>query len=356
MFKPTLFSVMLVSLFQLFSRHAHAQSESAAEFLVFFPPGSRANAMGSANTAVADDIYALHFNPAGIARLQKGGAAFFHHSLGGRFGLPMTFVGAAYRTQYGTFGTAVNNLNLDDSFLGEELNSYERSMQITYANQLGEKVAVGASLKWIRQRFDNPGSNFDVTANGVGLDVGILVQNIFPHWTISRRSESFPQRFRKFDRSSFQGLSLGLALLNTGPDRLEFIENQRDPLPQTLRIGVAYNAVDTDEIGILVAADLDKELVERDESGVPDGFVESWITSWDNGFDHFQFGAEINLYHILAFRFGRDEFLNFSEDSSVDWTFGFGLGPEWARVNLVHRRFPAIFSEEKWVVDLVVNY
>lgn len=340
---------------------SHAQSEAGALFLII-PPGSRANAMGAAQTALADDIYALYFNPAGIAKLQKGGAGFFHHEWFGFF--PITFVGGVYATKAGSFGFAFNNMNLPESFLGEDLNSYERAFQLTFANQVSSHFAIGGSIKLVKTKFDQISGVPDASASALGIDVGILVQNVFPHWTIHRRNESFPAQWRKFDRppaARFQGLSFGLALLNAGPDRLEYLdETQRDPLPQIFRLGVAYNAVDTDEIGVLLAVDLDKELVERDESGLPDGFVKSWFTSWGDGFDGFHFGAEFNVYHIFAFRFGRDEELNFNsgfgDDSVSEWTFGFGIGPEWARLNLVHRGFPISTLNDKWVVDLVVSY
>ena len=176
--------------------------------------------------------------------------------------------------------------------------------------------------------------------------------------TYSQRNSAFLEKLRKFDRKSFQGLSFGLALLNTGPDRLSFVdENQADPLPQMLRLGVAFNAVDTDEVGLFLALDLDKLLVERDATGKTKGFVASWFAAWDGGFDHIRFGLELNIYHIFAVRFGRDEFLNFSPDNSVgDWTFGFGIGPEWARLNLVRRSFPTGFRNDKWVLDFVLSY
>lgn len=308
---------------------------------------------------MADDIYALYYNPAGIACLKKGGAAFTHYNYG-LGDLPITFAAAAYRTKLGSFGVAVNNLDINSRFLGDELNSYERSLQLTYAHQLSAKVIVGGSVKWVRTSFEQPPGAPAASANALGLDIGILVQNLFPHWTFYRRNESFPPRFRKFDRQRFQGLSLGLALLNTGPDRLTYTDDsQGDPLPQILRLGVALNAVDTDEIGALLAVDLDKELVKRDGLGPPDGFVESWFTAWHDGFDHLRFGAEVNLFHVFAFRLGRDAYLNFNDGSGSnsvsEWTFGVGLGPEWARLNLVHRGFPVGFKE-KWVADLVLSY
>ncbi len=168
------------------------------------------------------------------------------------------------------------------------------------------------------------------------------------------RHDNFPERFRKFDRkSSFQGISLGLALLNTGPDKLAYVDaSQADPLPQILRLGAALNAVDTDEVGVLLAFDLEKLLVDRQKK-----FVESWFTAWGNGFDHMRFGAEVELFHIFAFRFGRDEFLNFNPNNGVsEWTWGLGVGPQRARLNLVHRSFPIAAGNEKWVVDFTLSY
>ena len=343
----------------LLSTLTFAQSEATATFLGI-PPGSRANAMGAAQTALADDIYALYFNPAGLVHLRKGGASFFHHDYS-PFELPITFAGAAYRSKSGILGVALNNINISPNFVSENPDSYDRSLQVNYALRLSPKMALGGAVKWVRSHFDEPPGLPDVTANAVCADVGILVQNLLPHWTFHRRSETFPDDFRKFDRQSFQGLSLGLALLNTGPDRMVYIdENQGDPLPQILRLGAAFNAIDMDEVGVLLALDIDKELVERDDNGHPDGFVESWFTSWEDGFDNLRFGAEINLYHIFAFRFGRDEYLNSPPslfgDSTSEWTFGLGFGPEWARVNLVHRSFPIAASNENWVVDFVLSY
>jgi hypothetical protein len=335
---------------------SHAQSEAGASFLTL-PPGSRANAMGLAYTAVADDFYALYFNPAGLTRLQKGSVGFYRHKWLGS--LPVTFTGGVYTTKYGAFGFAFNNFDIDTRGpFGEELNSYERAFQFTYANKVGSNFAFGGTIKLIQEKFDQPQGFTDASADAWGFDLGILVQNIFPHLTYSRRNKAFPEAFRRFDRKSFQGFSFGLALLNTGPDGFTFIdESQKDPLPQILRLGVAFNAVDTDEIGLLLAVDVDKLLVERDANGKAKGFVESWFEAWDGGFDDLSFGAEFNVYHIFAFRFGHHEVLNFSRNRSVgEWTFGFGLGPEWARLNLVRRRFPIALSSEKWVIDFALSY
>ncbi len=334
------------------TRLSFAQSEAAVLSLTI-PPGSRANAMGSAHTAVADDFLALYFNPAGIAHLQKGAVGYYHHDWQFIGNHPITFAGAVYMTKLGSLGFAVYNwdFNIPDSFAPSY---YERAIQFTYARQVSVHFNLGGSVKWIRSKIGVPQDFPDVAANALGFDIGILVQNIFPNLTYVPQYDSLAKHFRRFDRKNgFHGLSFGLALLNTGPDKLVYIdESQADPLPQILRLGIALNAVDTDEVGVLLAFDLEKMLVDRENS-----FMGSWFSAWDNGFDALRFGTEVNLFHILAFRFGRDEFLSFSPRESIgEWTLGIGIGPEWACLNLVRRSFPIVLRRDKWVIDFSMRY
>ena len=105
-----------------------AQSGAVALFLTI-PPGSRAHAMGGAQTAVANDFYALHFNPAGLSRLEKGSAGFSRHKF--VFGpFPITFMGGVYATRYGTLGLALSHLDLKETLLGETLDSYHRRFSL----------------------------------------------------------------------------------------------------------------------------------------------------------------------------------------------------------------------------------
>lgn len=357
MFKRISVIAFMWSTLMLQSAAGQNLSQAGAIFLNF-TPGSRANGMAAAYTALADDFYALYYNPAAIARLQRGSVGIFHHDWL-TADMPITFTGAVYAMKFGTIGLAFNNLDSDvrDVVSGKELDAYERALQVTFGRDFGLHIAVGASVKWVREKFAAEFSDDAWT-----LDIGFLVQNLFPHWTYFRRSSNFPQRFRKFDRpEGAKGLSLAVSLLNSGPDGFEFETSiHKSPLPQTLRLGAALNAIDTDEVGVVVALDFDKFLVERENDGAPKGFAENWFAAWDGGFDNFRIGAEIEIYHVFAFRFGRHENMHRNlqpgrEPGVTEWTFGLGLGPEWARLNLVHRGFPIGF-EEKWVADLALSY
>ena len=54
-----------------------AQSEAGAIFLLI-SPGARAGGMGEAHVAVANDVYASYWNPAGLAFLEGSELALMH--------------------------------------------------------------------------------------------------------------------------------------------------------------------------------------------------------------------------------------------------------------------------------------
>lgn len=138
------------------------------------------------------------------------------------------------------------------------------------------------------------------------------------------------------------------------------IQETKSPLPQLLRVGIAYRPVDTDEVGVLIAFDVQKVLV-RSRNGKTDPFHKAIFTAWgQDGLDNLYFGAEIDLFHVFALRFGQESRFRVptrsGKKTKTEWTIGFGLGPEWARLNLVRRGFPP-FSREKWVyLDFSVSY
>src|SRR5438105_5010133 len=67
-------------------------------------PGAEARALGEAYTAIADDVSAIYYNPAGL--VVQPGAVHAEHTPayeGGRY----NFLGAHYPSSYGSFGFGV---------------------------------------------------------------------------------------------------------------------------------------------------------------------------------------------------------------------------------------------------------
>jgi hypothetical protein len=66
------------------------------------------------------------------------------------------------------------------------------------------------------------------------------------------------------------GPAIGIAIQNIGPHVEYMDQNQRDPLPQNLRLGLAWQIVDTDIAGVLISADIQKLLVKKYKDGSSD--------------------------------------------------------------------------------------
>ncbi len=146
---------------------------TAAKFLSL-GIGPRADAMGGAYTAVADDPYALYWNPAGIASIDQFEALFTFTNLfaginldyfglvipsgeAGDFALNFTAV------NYGSIGVTTEE---QPDGTGETFTPASYEFGITYARNITQDFAVGATAKLITENIYN--SN----ATGFAFDIG----------------------------------------------------------------------------------------------------------------------------------------------------------------------------------------
>lgn len=201
-------------------RAVSAAGSTGAAFLEI-GAGPRAGAMGEANSAWANDVYGLYFNPAGAARAARNEVGFvyqnligdidFNHiaymqplrSMGGTFGASFTYVdlGRANRT---TIASSATN-----SYLGT-FESHDLALSLSYARPFRSWLDLGGTLKFVNERLDNQ------AASAVAVDLGAV-------W--------YPP---------VQGLTFGLSLSNLGSS-LQFIR-ESDELPLTFRAGAGWRA------------------------------------------------------------------------------------------------------------------
>lgn len=189
-----------------------SQGSWAAETASFLDigVGARALGMGGAYTALADDVNALYWNPAGLSKLEKREFTASHAEM--FESTRLDFLAYAHPTSQGTFAAGLTYLSqgkLDgrDS-LGRRTPGYDASdaaLSLGYARKL-EIADLGATFKYLRSHIGS------TEAQGAALDVGAK---------------------RAFDR-----VSVGAALRNLGPG-LKF-QDQRNDLPLRLALGAAY--------------------------------------------------------------------------------------------------------------------
>lgn len=217
-----------------------AGSNTGADFLKI-PVGARATSLGSAYTAIANDVDSMHWNVAGISRLQDGdgkyvgGIALSHLNLFegntiNQLGLVMPVEGG------NTFwGLSILRMSLAEQqrrdATGQEIGSFgasDLSAGFALAHNFGH-VQLGSQIKFIQQKIDNESSS------GVAFDFGFLSKT-----PISR-------------------LGLGASVRNLGP-RMKFIEDEFN-LPLILSVGSVFQISKPFSFALDIQARPDQDLV-----------------------------------------------------------------------------------------------
>jgi len=157
----------------------------AGEFL-YNGVGSRALGMGSAYVAVANDVTAGYWNPAGLAEAE-GFQAQFMHSQQFISSVQYDYLGLSRKFENGaTMGLSVLRLGVDDiadsrnALIGESLqtgyldyskisyfNTADYAFILSYANRYNDNLSYGANIKLIYRDYSIE------SALGIGFDAGV---------------------------------------------------------------------------------------------------------------------------------------------------------------------------------------
>jgi hypothetical protein len=182
--------------------------------------GARAVAMGGAFSAVADDVYSIYYNPAGLANQKKRQVAssyvrYFQ-------GINIGFVGYSQKLlKDGVMGIGLNYVSVSDierrttdvDVSEGTFGANDSALYLSYANEkllssYLKGLNVGANLKIIRQTLDTQ------TSQSYALDLGALYN------------------------TPVKKLTAAFGVYNLGT-HVKFI-SESDPLPLDLRLGLAY--------------------------------------------------------------------------------------------------------------------
>ncbi len=276
-----------------------AASDAAVVFLTIFP-GARAVGMGAAFTAVADDATATFYNPGGIPFFENTEVTLQHSNwLTGLwpdmyyefFGFvkPMSDLGSVGgHIIYLTTGET-EVYDWDGTPIARFVN-FDFAVTLNYGYKIYENLGVGIGAKfiysflapdWLVKRFF-PESGGGGTGITYAFDAGLLYKYKF-----SSESKILP------------GLNFGLSLLNFGPGiRYTRQGGGEDPLPRTLKIGIALPLYRSEAVKFTFASDITKILVNLKKDWDEQGFSYVWWEAWKH------FGVEFTYYDFVSLRFG----------------------------------------------------
>ncbi len=250
--------------------------------------GARATAMGEAFVATADDASGLYWNPAGTVWILQRQAHFTHNSW--IQGISHNVAALTFPTSYGSFGIGLLLNNIDGfesrTIASEEptgtFSSHDFSMSLNYSRKLNENLSVGANLKYINEKI------YIESANGYMIDLG--TRFITP----------------------VHGLIVAGAVQNLGFTTKMSTENIR--LPQTLRLGAAYN---------LPFQQLDDKVM----------LAADYVQIFDEQ-SHINIGAQVRPIAVLALRAGYQ-----TGYDEKDLSAGFGLSLDWLNIDYAYVPF-----------------
>ncbi|MCX5785385.1 MAG: hypothetical protein NTX59_06825 [Elusimicrobia bacterium] len=204
--------------------------------------GARAAGMGDAFTAVADDINAIYYNPAGLADIGRPKAMASHSILysglsdGSSLGLSnAAFAMPLDNGRLGGLGFLWNQFSLSGIYA-------EKAMQLSYGYRFPkgtslEKFSVGTSLKYLTHSF----SRLDEAYNAVNSVDGISATNASDPVLVGANSKSALGADLGILYRLDKHYTLGLAVLDANQPDVGF--SQKDPVPMKTRLGASYKAL-----------------------------------------------------------------------------------------------------------------
>ncbi|MCI0559433.1 MAG: PorV/PorQ family protein [Nitrososphaera sp.] len=145
--------------------------------------GAKANAMGGAFSAVANDASALYWNPAGIASFTRYQGGVTHTSLYENLGIQLNYLALVLPAgDVGNFGLSATVLDYGEmevttelypEGIGEKFTAASYAFGFSYANQITDNFSAGGTIKYIRETILNS------SADGVAFDVGTIFKTPF---------------------------------------------------------------------------------------------------------------------------------------------------------------------------------
>jgi hypothetical protein len=228
---------------------AGAVAEAGVPSLII-PPGARANGMGEAYVAIAEDGTAAWWNPGGLAFVARRNIALMHSQLVPDLATDVYYEYLGYTQEIrdiGTFSAGLVYLTYGSSqatdtegnFL-REFTSWEGSLFGSFAMPLSKNLGLGISMKFIHADYapaDVTQDNINGSGSSFAVDTGVL-------WKLP------PQK-----------LQFGFSLQNLGPDIAFIDQEQSDPLPFTARVGVAFLPIQDEISDLVLTFDLEQSLV-----------------------------------------------------------------------------------------------
>lgn len=228
---------------------------TAAKFLSI-PVGARALGMGGAFVGVAGDASAMFWNPAGMARAKQAEILVNHAEwladINFNWGGVMMPLG-----DLGTVGVSVTSLSMAEmertteeqpDGTGQTFSAGSFALGLSYAKNLTDWFSIGGTARYVNEHIWN--SN----ATGFAVDIGTLFTTPFDGLTFGAGISNFGTKLQMSGDDLLVQKDISPNNGNNANVNANLSTESFD-LPLTLRIGVAYQAIENEDQSLILAVD-----------------------------------------------------------------------------------------------------
>lgn len=250
---------LLIGLLILVSAAALGQSKvgtTAAQFLGI-SVGPRAMAMGGAYVATSYDATSLYWNPGAFVQASKNQFVFSNTNwlVGTKFrwfGLMLDIddddaVGLSV-TQLDYGEEEITTVDNPDG-TGQYWNAQDLAVGVSYCRRLTDRFSIGGSAKYVTQNIWNE------SASNITFDLGLLFVTDFNGLRLGMSMSNFGGDMQLSGRDLLNKIDIDPSNPGGNKNLVGNLKTDSWPMPLLFRVGVALDAIKTDDLRMTVAVD-----------------------------------------------------------------------------------------------------
>ena len=263
------FICVIMSVFSLDIKAGTGVGTAGAQFLKI-GPGARVDGIGSAFCAIADDVTAVYWNPAGIGQLEGFNLSDTHTYWIADTRFNYLAVAAPVDSVSGTLGLSVTLLTMPEMQIttyqepdgtGLYYDARDSAVSVAYSRKIkmnsdNKKLFLGINAKYIHQRI------YHESAKGIGIDIGTLYHTGWENFRIGITFSNFGPDMH----FTGPGLQTDVNIVGSVPGsrnqptattakRSAELDTLAFSLPASFRFGIAFDAIKSSKEVLTFAID-----------------------------------------------------------------------------------------------------